>query len=613
VFYLLHLLALLALIATVYVTGRLLTRSLEDVGFGIATAVGLAFWGQLGFLLGLAGILTQGVLIAVVLGVHLAGRSVWREIGSGLRLLGARRIAVLGLAAVVAPPVVLSLYPPVAFDETLYHLPFARAFAATGGLPFLPDLRNPVFPQLSELVFTEVLLLADDIAVHGVELLATVAGAALLIAWGRRASRPAVGWLAAALWLGNPIVAYLSGTAYLEPGLALLGAAALYAEERWRASASRGWLTVSAACAGAAAGTKYLGLVFVGVVLLFVLRTALRERKVGDLLLAALVIAAVAGPWYLRILYYTGNPLFPFFPGLFSPPTIWDAEWFPHRSLGERVSTFLRIPWAVVFDRRSIGSQPPHSPFYLLGLPLLAAAAWKDGRVRRLLFAVSTYGLLFLVLIPDARYLVVVLPLAGLALALSVDRLFKPSPRILAALAILAVLPGWLYAGYRLVHQGPVPTTAEAKDRYLTRNLPVWPAVRFLNQTQGSRYTVYAFHAENMVYLAQGRFLGDWNGPGAFPAMHRLTRDPAALHRKLRQLGADYLLAVDCCGLVLPEEDPEFQARFRKVYSDGVSEVFAVGPLTPGPSPIPSQPPGEGRKADSSEQSGRWCPSPGRV
>ena len=30
----------------------------------------------------------------------------------------------------------LALYPPTGFDATLYHLPFARAFAASGRLPF---------------------------------------------------------------------------------------------------------------------------------------------------------------------------------------------------------------------------------------------------------------------------------------------------------------------------------------------------------------------------------------------------------------------------------------------------------------------------------------------
>ena len=598
-FFAFHLLALLILTATVYVAGRLVSRCLEDGGdawerFGVAVTLGLVLLGQIGLCLGLLGMLARGPLLAVVAAVHLAGFGVWREIGRGARALVRRKkAAALGLVIViviviaVAPLAVLGFYPPTAFDETLYHLPFARAFAASGGVPMLPDLRVPVFPQLSELVFTEVLILADDVAVHGVELLATLASAALLIGWGRRASGPAAGWLAAGVWLGNPIVAHLAGTAYLEPGLALFGAAALYGQERWRESRSRGWLAVAAAGAGAAAATKYLGLAFVGLVLLFVLfpgdagdagkAAARRGRTVRDLLLAALVIAAVAGPWYLRLVYLTGNPVFPYFPGLFGPPTAWAAGWLPPRPLGERLASFVRIPWSVVFDRRAVGSQPPHSPLYLLALPLLAAAAWQDGRVRRLLFSVLVYALLFLLLPPDARYLVVVLPLLSLALGLAAGAFpLSERPRFTALLVLLAFLPGWLYAGYRLARQGPPPATAEARDRYLAEQLPLWPAVRFLNRTQGSAYTVYAFHAENMVYLAEGRFLGDWNGPDRFGVMEPLIRDPAALHRRLREMGAGFLMTVEGYGVELPSDDPEFRARFQRIYADGIAQVFAV-------------------------------------
>jgi hypothetical protein len=249
-----------------------------------------------------------------------------------------------------------------------------------------------------------------------------------------------------------------------------------------------------------------------------------------------------------------------------------------HLAWPERLRGLVRLPWSMVFARGETGRQPPHSPVYLLGAPLLALGAWRDEKVRRLLGCVLVYALLFLVLPPDARYFVAVLPLLSLALALAVAPLVKERRRLAAGLALAAFLPGWLYAGYRLVQQGPVPATAEQRDRYLSSHLPVWPAVRFLNRLRGSDYTVYAFHAENMVYLADGKLLGDWNGPGRFAEMHPLTRDPAALERKLRDLGAGYLLIVDGFGVDLPYDAPDFRARFRRIYSDGVSEVFAVAP-----------------------------------
>ncbi|HXU47230.1 MAG TPA: hypothetical protein VN783_17015, partial [Thermoanaerobaculia bacterium] len=201
---------------------------------GLDLALGLALLSALGFWLGLAGCLRPGEL---VLGVALlsgllflvrprAPRNPQPGVPAGSPALGEPewRLAVPILALVALPLAVLALYPPTAFDPTLYHLPYARAFVATGGLPYLPDLRFPVFPQASEVLFAEAMLLADDRAAQLLSLVATIATAGILFSWARRAWGAEAGALAAGLFLGGPIVAYLSGTAYTEPLLVLFTA-----------------------------------------------------------------------------------------------------------------------------------------------------------------------------------------------------------------------------------------------------------------------------------------------------------------------------------------------------------------------------------------------------
>ena len=75
------------------------------------------------------------------------------------------------------------------------------------------------------------MLLGRDVAAQGVQLLATLLTAALLALWARR-SFPAFrasGALAAAIFLGNPLVSYLAGTGYIEPGLTLFVTGGLFA------------------------------------------------------------------------------------------------------------------------------------------------------------------------------------------------------------------------------------------------------------------------------------------------------------------------------------------------------------------------------------------------
>ncbi len=332
------------------------------------------------------------------------------------------------------PFVLLALYPPTAFDATMYHLPYAKGFVESGGIPFLRDLRFPVFPQANEMLFALVLLFAPDVAAHGVQWLMTMLTAALVWAWGRDAFAergPAAAWLAAAIFLGSPLVAYLAGTGYIEAGLTLFATAAFYSLRRWRLSGERRWLVLAAVFAATAADVKYIGLFFVGVIGLAVVFGRLPRRsprgRLAAVALFTLVGCAVLAPWYGRIYAWTGNPFFPFFPQVFG-----GGPWAPLRFrsflvhpngagavpavpflevLAARLTALVRLPWDVAFDRARYNGEPPVSPLFLAALPLALLAAVRDGRQRRLVGLAALYAFVCLGLPPDSRYLVPALPL----------------------------------------------------------------------------------------------------------------------------------------------------------------------------------------------------------
>lgn len=581
-----HLLVLLVLGATAWVAGQVALRRFPlEAGaerLAVPMVLGLAVLGMLVFGLGLMGWLARGPLLALLIGVHLVGLEAWREIARGGQAVLAdrrRRAAAVGLIAASAPFFLLALYPPTAFDETMYHLPYAQEFVRSGGLPFLPDLRYPVFPQLAEVLMAAVLALSGlDTAPHLVQWLATGTTMALLVAWGTRTFSPTAGWMAGALFLGYPIVVHLGVTGYVEAEMALFVTAGLYAMQRWREEGKEGWLVLAAVFAGSAAGTKYLGLFFVAAFALETAAAAARETRVRTLLRFAAIACVVLAPWYLRILVHTGNPVFPFLPRLFDSGE-WSSEYFRLERVG--LAGLPRLPWDVLFARERVGYQPPFSPAFLLGLPLLLTAALRAWPLRRLVLLAGVYVLIALALPPDVRYLVAILP--ALSLVLAAELAFRgsswtrrrPEP-VAAGLCLLFLLPSWAWAGYHFVRQGPLPVTAEQRDRHLARSLPLWPAVDFLNRTRGSDYTVYGLHAEHVRYFAAGRFIGEWNGPARYVRLYPLLNDPPALWRELRRLGADHFLVVEGTGIRLQEDDPAFQRLFRRVYSDAASEVFAL-------------------------------------
>jgi 4-amino-4-deoxy-L-arabinose transferase-like glycosyltransferase len=593
----------------------------------VATSLGLVVAAQAGLLLGLAGLLKPGPILLALLGLHLTSLPGWRSLLRGLgrlaRGLGGqaggaaepagrwwRRRRLLwpaGGTAALLPVALLTLYPPTAFDATLYHLPFARAFAASGALPVLPDLRMPVFPQLLETLFAMLLPFGGDLAAQAVALIATALTVALVLAWGRRAS-PAAGWIAAAAFAGSPLVIYLAGTAYVEPGLALFTAAACYAAARWREGAGPGWLTLAAIFGCAAADTKYLGLYALGLVAVAAVAApppgppVSRWRRLG---MVTLVCVIVAAPWYGRIAAATGNPVFPYLPQLFGA-----SPWTPPRShavdplalAGDIAVRLLRLPWDAVFARSRLGGYPPYSPVFLLAVPALVAGVLARRRVRALLLAAAGYTVVILAVLPDARYLLVVLPLVCVAvgeclawsLAYLASRRPLASPAALsglagrrppdegwvnarAALLALAIfLPGWGYSLFSLYRLGPVPVTPAEREAFLARKLPLLPSIRYLDRACGSAYTLYAIHAENMVYLAAGRFLGDLTGPAAYRLVIPADGDAELLYRRLRSLGADHLLTVEGDPALPPIFTAAFDRLFRLVYADGHARLFSL-------------------------------------
>jgi 4-amino-4-deoxy-L-arabinose transferase-like glycosyltransferase len=569
---------------TAYVLGRTAARWLGIAFAGrrerwaVSTALGLGLAAHLLLLLGLAHLLRPVPVLLLAAGIHALGIPAWRELAGDLRPGWRWGIALTALAAIL-PLVLLALYPPTAFDATLYHLPFARAFVESGGVPYVLDRRVPVFPQVNEILFAAVMLFGPDVAAHGVQLLMTLLSAALAVEWGRRAfaDRPWVGWLAAAVFLGNPIVVYLAGTGYIEAGLTLFVTAGLYSLDRWRSGGGRGWLVLAAVLTATACDVKYLGLFFLGIAGIGVL---LAGRRVRDALLFGGVAVAFLAPWYLRIYAFGGNPVFPYLPGIFGASP-WNSAALPEaqKPHGEHLAHWLRLPWDLVFRRDLYNQQPPFSPFYLAAIPLLLWGAVRDRWVRGALAVIALYTLVFTFLPPDGRYLEPVLPLASLAVAASLAIAFGGGlpKRAIAALCLLCFLPGWLYAGYRMRKQGPLPVTVVGRESYLARSLPVYPAVAWLNRTRGSAYTVWALHAESMAYLARGRFLGDWFGPAGFESVLAGAARPEDLYRKLRRLGAGHLLVTEAGGLPFPEDDA-FRRWFTPVYADPHARVYALRP-----------------------------------
>ncbi len=547
------------------------------------------------------GHLTAFTVGLLLIAAAMAAGPAWPALAAGLRSLiraPYRALAVL-TAATVLPGALLALYPPTGFDALLYHLPAARAFALSGGLHPVAGLRFTVFPWLNEILATAALLLQDDIAAQLLQVAAWAGTGATLWEWGRRRYGPGAGALAAALWLGSPLAAWLAASLYVEPLIAMFTLAAVIVLDATHdgagaaaavldpdgvapaATATRGLqsrrLLLAGGLAGCAASTKYLGLPVVVLVAAWCLLRAPRGRRLRATALALSAAMAVALPWYLWIAHTTGDPLYP----LLSIAR--HAGTGPTPALAARLQAVASLPWSLTAGRQAARPfYPPGSPLLLLLWPLPLFAWRRFPALRPITISALAMGLVLAAAAPDARTVSVAAPLFAVAVAGTAAALAQPpAARAVAALALVAMLPMWLYAGHLIHRRGPLPADEPARTAYLRHEVPGYGALAWLNARCGAGCAVYALWGENLRYYAAGGFAGDWYGTLPFSEVLALGARPARLHARLRQLGISHVLVVRRAPGQAPRAAPLFSlagACFHLAYRDTEADLLALTP-----------------------------------
>ncbi len=580
-FLLAHAALLAAMAGAALGAGAVATRGLPVATRGEAIAVraaaGLAVLATIACALGLLGRLDRLHVslagLASLLALPLAFR-VPRVAESRREVRGRwRSSAAAGLA--LLPLFVLALYPPLAFDETLYHLPTVKSFAEAGSLPFLPSLRAPVFPHLDEVLQVPLYLAGGGTATHLLPLLATLVTALLVFAWAGEGGSPGVGRTAAALFLSAPIVISLATSGYVEALLAMFVTAALYSFSRWDARHETPWLVATALFAGAAAGVKYLGLYWLGLLGLAVLLRSRRGARLRDAAFFGGAALAALAPWYGRILFHTQSPLFPYLPTVFGS-TDWDPV--PGESLGlvRRLLDAVRIPWDTLFARDRMNFAPPFSPWFALSIPLVLVHAARSRRTAVLSAAGVSWVLVWAWLPHDARYLTLFLPAASVvtAAALHDTRALGAAFRrpVLTALMILA--PGPLYALYRITLLGPLPTDAPSRSAFYERHLPEWKGISFLNARAADDDVTFVWGCEQLRVHLRGKVIGDHTGPARYDRFER-TSGAAALAELLRAHQVRFLLVANRAHP--PQLDGAAgPSPFRLLYRDGAVRIYEL-------------------------------------
>lgn len=346
-----------------------------------------------------------------------------------------------------------ALCPPVGWDELVYQLAVPRRWLEAGHATIQPDLPYSAFPCLPQFLYWPLMGPGGAVAAKSLSfaIFALLAVSAFLLCRLRCSAKCAT--VFALAFVLSPIVNGLSKEAYAEQFIAVNLAAALLLLKGVSPKGGFKAATFAGIFAGAVAAVKLTG-AFAGAA---IAAMTLLSKEVSRRTALPLVLAAALFPasFYLRPALGAGNPLHPYFAGLFTAdaPTLESSRF--HHAIGfekygaDGVPGFLLTPFILgvpALDKVNDGSYGMQLFLLLLLAALhLRESVLSHGVVRFLRSPASalavSIALLYVAWFLSARQARFLLPAFLLLLILSPGFLRSLSPKLkTAALAVLLLL-----------------------------------------------------------------------------------------------------------------------------------------------------------------------------
>jgi len=339
---------------------------------------------------------------------------------------------------------VQALAPPIAMDALAYHLDHAKYFVLHHATGYVPFARESLWPYQTEMLFTLGLLLQGTTLAQLFHWCFYGWTAIAVYFLGKRLFEENTAKLAALVFLLTPAAFAQSGAPYVDLSFAFFVTLAVYPLVLYRQKGKEGLIFLSGLMAGAACGTKMLGLGCAFVIfILWVSETKARPKTVFLFLIGCFLTGSI---WYLRSWLILGNPVYPFFAKYFGGHG-YDIHMSENVGRESGFLGFVKLFWNMTFYPRSFGGEML-GPLFLLFVPLLVFHLKKISR-EALRLAVFTFFYTFFLYKQSQhlRFYLSVVPFLSIAAAYSFDAVFKRK-NFLKATAI------FIFLSVAVIHAG---------------------------------------------------------------------------------------------------------------------------------------------------------------
>jgi 4-amino-4-deoxy-L-arabinose transferase-like glycosyltransferase len=417
----------------------------------------------------------------------------------------------------------IALTPPISKDALIYHLVGPRIFIQSHGMGFISGNFYTNFPFTTEMLFAMGMLLKGPILAKLIHFSFGILTLAAIFQWTAAKSSVSTGLLAAAVYYTLPLVAKLSGWAYIDLSLAFFVLIMIVALLDWKEFHHKGFLALAGVFGGLAMGTKYSGIIMVLIIMLGALLYLTKENRMGTKAVQVFFIAAVvASPWYLKNWILTGNPTYPFLYSLFGGRE-WSQEMAKTYAMflsfvgsGPGILNYLRLPWDICFVGG--GTRPDFDgfigPIFLL-VPILSMAVRpKSVEIRFMLFFSLLYFILWGMLIQQLRLLVPIFPVLSIILALFIYKTPKAWRRtrlcILFFCLFTFAINSYFHLDYlRRIAPHKYLSGIQSEAQFLESHLPSYTAIEYINHHLTDQDKVLFVFLGNGLYYCKRPYVYD--------------------------------------------------------------------------------------------------------
>jgi hypothetical protein len=461
----------------------------------------------------------------------------------------------------------LGLLPPASRDELTHHLAIPKLYVNAGRIIEVPIAPYAYYPMLLDMLYTPWVYWGYDFVPKWIHALYGGLTGLLLYAYLARRMNAVYGLLGWFFFLSTPVILRLSHWGYNDLGITFYTTASLLCLVSWREQRETlSWLALSALSLGLALATKPNGLVCALLLtLLFALAIVkpprMRLGAIGrEIFCFGLLSFAPFLPWLLKNWWQTGNPLFPFFPGLFATKGAVSAAAgyagigiFEKRELfyGENLWQIIGLPLRIFIFGQDDNPQyfdGVLTPVLILFLPWAFKGKWLEDKKYLAGFALLLLVYALFLVEMRIRYILPIVPPLVILLAYGVFnaylRIKKPALLIAGLFCFAAWHSTYLWKYFSQARAIGYLSGEVSRTEYLLRKLPEYSSFNFVNHETPANAKIYLLFIGRRAYYCDRDYFHDGGDlPGYLLGAIRAAKNADQIDRALRQKQITHLMA----------------------------------------------------------------------